>query len=299
MARPGTRPMSRSTTAAAGLPDLVRGLCDDAAVFPPGLTPLPQAIATYLDRAGSWYHDLAGPLVVAADALAAMEGLLPRDRTLPVSITVPAGPAHIGEVIARAASLPVQLASLEVVLPPAAAVPDALDEIAAALPGADPRVYVEVPRDDRAATLIAALQAYGFRAKLRTGGVRADLYPGEAELAASVTALVVAGLRFKATAGLHHAIRNTDPRTGFEQHGFLNLLLATEALLAGGTEQDARQLLAAREGRHVAARVLALADTRIAATRATFSSFGTCSVTEPLEELISLGLLTPPASATM
>jgi len=29
---------------------------------------------------------------------------------------------------------------------------------------------------------------------------------------------------FKSTAGLHHAPRNADPPTGFEQHGFRNLL---------------------------------------------------------------------------
>jgi hypothetical protein len=153
-----------------------------------------------------------------------------------------------------------------------------------------------VPRDDQAATVIATLPRYGFRAKLRTGGVRAEFYPDEAELAASIAALVAAGLKFKATAGLHHAVRNTDPRTGFEQHGFLNLLLATEALLGGGTEQDARQLLAMREGRDVAVQVLALGDARVAAARAAFSSFGTCSITEPLEDLVRLGLLAAPAA---
>lgn len=288
--------MSRSMTRAAGLPGLVSGLCDDAAVFPPGLAPLNRAVAAYLDRTGSWYGDLVGPLVVPGEALAAMEGLLPRSRTLPVSVTVPAGPAHVGEIIARAASLPLQLASLEVALPAAATVPAAFDEIAAALTSATPKVYIEVPRDDRAATIIAALPAHGFRAKLRTGGVRAELYPDEAELAASVAALATAGLTFKATAGLHHAVRNTDPQTGFEQHGFLNLLLATEALLSGGTEQDAQQLLASRDGRDIAARVLALGDARVAAARAAFSSFGTCSVAEPLEDLISLGLLTAPVT---
>jgi len=129
--RPGPRPVSGPVTRVTRLPDLVTGLCDDAAMFPPGLAPLDRAVAAYLDRAGSWYRDLAGPLVVAAGTLAAMEGMLPRGGTLPVSVTVPAGPAHIGEVIARAASLPVQLASLEVVLPAAAAVPGAPGEITA------------------------------------------------------------------------------------------------------------------------------------------------------------------------
>ena len=35
------------------LPDAWRGLVDDAAVFPPGDAPLPDALAAYVDRAGT------------------------------------------------------------------------------------------------------------------------------------------------------------------------------------------------------------------------------------------------------
>ena len=114
----------------------------------------------------------------------------------------------------------------------------------------------------------------------------------DAELAAEVSAAVAAGVPFKATAGLHHAVRNTDPETGFVQHGFLNLLLATDALLAGGSELDAQGLLAERDGTIVAERVLAVDAAAVERTRRAFTSFGTCSVTEPLAELIELGIVT-------
>ena len=39
----------------------------------------------------------------------------------------------------------------------------------------------------------------------------------------------------KATAGLHHAVRNTDAATGFEQHGFLNIIAAAEIGFVVGT----------------------------------------------------------------
>ncbi|HEX9356341.1 MAG TPA: hypothetical protein VF933_21305, partial [Streptosporangiaceae bacterium] len=126
----------------------------------------------------------------------------------------------------------------------------------------------------------------------RTGGVRADLYPSESELASAVLAAVRAGVPFKATAGLHHAVRNTDPQTGFEQHGFLNLILATDAAAAGASEPDLVRLLAQRHAARVAERVHALGAERTALARTLFTSFGTCSIAEPRSELIGLGLLT-------
>jgi hypothetical protein len=110
------------------------------------------------------------------------------------------------------------------------------------------------------------------------------------ELAAAVVALTRAGLPFKATAGLHHAVRNTDPQTGFEQHGFLNLLTAVDAALAGADEARVERLLAERDPERVAAQARA-AGARASSVRGQFRSFGTCSITEPLEELVVLGLL--------
>src|SRR5690606_25472240 len=97
----------------------------------------------------------------------------------------------------------------------------------------------------------------------------------------------------KATAGLHHAVRTTDPETGFHQHGFLNLLLATDAALNGRPVADLVAVLADRDAPAVADRVADLGDARTAAARALFLSFGTCSITEPVAELTDLGLLRP------
>src|SRR6185436_10197497 len=48
---------------------LFRALFDDAAVFPPGLTPLPQAVTDHLARQSSSYADLVGPLLLPASAI--------------------------------------------------------------------------------------------------------------------------------------------------------------------------------------------------------------------------------------
>ena len=152
-------------------------------------------------------------------------------------------------------------------------------------------VFVEIPRDERRPEIIAALPGTRYKAKFRTGGVKAELYPDEAELAAAIKAVVDARVPYKATAGLHHAIRNTDPQTGFEQHGFLNLLLATEAALNGAEEAELIRRLADRDGAAIAERVAALDPDQVTAVRAAFRSFGTCSISDPLTELVELGLL--------
>lgn len=271
------------------IPALFAGLCDDAAVFPPGLAPLPDAVAAHDEYVSSWYAGLVGPLVVAATALDELaEVLAERDGPLPIAVTLPGGPGRLDGVLKAVGDLPVELEALEI------AVPDGMgpNEVVAALSAATAPVFVEIPRDERRVPLLDALAGTGHRAKFRTGGVRADLYPDEAELAAAVRAAVGARVPFKATAGLHHALRNTDPATGFEQHGFLNLLLATDAVLHADGDPEA--LLAERDGAVVAARLTGLSADRVAAVRAGFTSFGTCSITDPLSELAGLGLLEPP-----
>ncbi|GIE99421.1 hypothetical protein [Paractinoplanes rishiriensis] len=270
------------------VPAVVAGLCDDAAVFPPGLTPLPDAVRAYRDRQGTWYADLVGPLVLTAAALPELAPLLTADDPpLPVSVTLPDGPAGLPGVLAGASALPIELRSVEVAVPEGVAPGELADRLAGA---GSLEVYVEVPRDHRRLPLIEAI-AGRYRAKFRTGGVRADLHPGEAELAGAIAAVVAAGVPFKATAGLHHAVRNTDPVTGFEQHGFLNLLLATDSLAGGGSESDARALLAERRAATVAGLIGDLGEARVRRARSAFTSFGTCSITDPLKELVDMGVV--------
>ncbi|MEU5870889.1 hypothetical protein AB0A73_04930 [Glycomyces sp. NPDC047369] len=281
--------------AAPVIPVLAAGFFDDAAVFPPGNAPLALAVRAYGARRRVWYAGLVGPLVLPAAALPRLAPLLPAgDPVLPLAVTFPDGPAGVPAALGNASLLPVEVRSIEVAVPEGAEPETFLADLDAALEDApDLEVFVEVPRDGRRLPLIAAIP-HGYKAKFRTGGVRAELYPGEDELAEGVAAAVAAGLPFKATAGLHHAVRNTDAADGFEQHGFLNLLLATDALLHGGTEIDARALLAERDGDTVADLVADLTEARVRQARAAFTSFGTCSVTEPLDELIGLGLVSSP-----
>ena len=129
------------------------------------------------------------------------------------------------------------------------------------------------------------LAAREVRLKFRTGGVTADGFPTPDELAACITASLDRELAFKCTAGLHRAVRHTDEETGLEHHGFLNVLRATRAALDG---DDATAVLSETDP----ARLLdGLDPTEMARTRRWFTSFGSCSVLEPHDDLVELGLL--------
>lgn len=274
------------------VPDFAKSLCDDAAVFPPGLTPLPEAVAAHARYAASPYAELVGPLVLAAPALAELGVLLEPGERLDLSVSAPNGPRQLPAVFAAAESLPVRLQALEVAVPAGQAPAEFFAELDRACAAADDvAVFVEVPRDERRPEVIANCASTLYQAKFRTGGVKAELYPDEAELAAAIRAVVDARVPFKATAGLHHAIRNTDPNTGFEQHGYLNLLLATDAAVDFADETEIAAVLAERDERKIAERVSNLDSARVAAARERFLSFGTCSIIEPLTEMIDLGLV--------
>ncbi len=277
------------------VPELFAGLCDNAAVFPPGNMSLAQAVPAHVRHIRSAHAGLVGPLVVAAKDLDRLVEVLaglpeePGDFELDQAVTVPL--LHLTDGAVDAGRVPAAPARvLEVALSEETRPGDVVLALDSALAGqGGVTVFVEVPRDGRRDELLAALAGTSYLAKFRTGGVRADLHPDEKELAASVLTAVQAGVPFKATAGLHHAVRNTDPVTAFEQHGFLNLLTATGAALDGADEVELVALLADRDPARVTERVRALAPQ----VRGVFRSFGTCSIAEPVEELAALGLLQP------
>lgn len=270
---------------------LFAGLCDDAAIFPPGNLPLQEAVPAHLRHRAAIHGSVVGPLVVAQADLPELTSLTGGlvERSLELAVTSPL--SAVDGVPARVDQIPATwLTSVEVSLPTDASTADlmpALEEFRRAHP--DLVVWVEVPRDHRRDPVLQLLPGIGCLAKFRTGGVRPDLYPDETELASSVKAAVGAGVPFKATAGLHHAVRNTDPDTGFEQHGFLNLLVATSAATSGADRDTVATLLADRDGNRIAERVRGIPTS----AREWFRSFGTCSITDPLTELAQLDLLSP------
>lgn len=277
---------------------LLKGLCDDAALFPPGNAPLEVAVPAHLVHERSEHAALVGPFVFPAPRLGELPAIVAeQDGVLELSLTVPGGTDAVPAALEQLRAIDgVKLVAMEIAVPEGQT-PDALfaalDEIASAAPGVD--IFVEIPRDDRRPGILSRMAGTPYAAKFRTGGVFAAAYPDEAELAAAISTVVGAGVRFKATAGLHHAVRNTDPETGFEQHGFLNLMLAAHRAAGGASVDEIASTLADRDGKRLAGELDGLSPEAVDALRASFLSFGTCSISDPLTELVGLGLV-PSAS---
>jgi hypothetical protein len=169
------------------------------------------------------------------------------------------------------------------------------------------QAYLEIPIDRDPSTLIATVGRTGARAKVRSGGVTRDAFPATADLVRFVQACARAGVPFKATAGLHHPLRAQyrltyapDSPTA-PMFGFLNLFLAAALLGAGLTASQAARALEEEspatlqfDGGEISWRGHRLRIDLLSRTRQELIvSFGSCSFTEPIEELHALGLLEP------
>jgi len=160
-------------------------------------------------------------------------------------------------------------------------------------------VFVEVNVSADLDAIAAELNRIGAAAKIRTGGVVATAFPESRHVLRFLRACQNAGIRFKATAGLHHAVRGEYrltyepvPPTGV-MFGFLNVALAAALLWFGRGDET---VLAALEERSPDSIELTDAGVSWRDERLTiaqldevrsefFVGFGSCSFREPMAEI--------------
>ncbi len=137
-------------------------------------------------------------------------------------------------------------------------------------------------------------------AKIRCGGLEVADFPSPEQVATFISLAAQPGVPFKATAGLHHPLRHWDCVPGVKRHGFLNLAGASVFAQALGleipelTEVISEEDPEAFELTDVAFRwrhqAVTAAD--IQRTRTGFMlGYGSCSFTEPVNDLVELGML--------
>lgn len=275
-------------------PPLFARLVDDAGLFPPEELAMPAALARHLadDAAGHPVH--TGRFLCPASRLPELQAALGAADTVRIGLIGALDRDALGPALARVAADPrLVLAAVEGPLGDdlsgLAEVPDGVPVHLEVPPAGDPAV-------DPAALDAAALDAAaatGRALKVRCGGLRAELFPTAGRLGALVHGCVRRGVAFKATAGLHHAVAHTDPRTGFAHHGFLNLLLATHRAVDGGSPDNVAAVLRSRDRAALVEQARAVPPDRARAARRVFVGYGSCSTSEPVEDLRALGLLEP------
>ncbi len=273
-----------------------RGLVDDAAIFPPGDAPLAEAAAAHVERRSRPYGDLVGTFVARDTDLPALKA-----TPLALSVVVTGGAGAVAGVASLARKLHIAVEGVEVALRDPGDPVGAARRVAAAVDAARAEgqlddhvpVFVEIPADCASGAWLAAadeVAAREFRLKLRTGGLEAAAFPTAATLAGWIDAALDRETPFKCTAGLHRAVRHTGAAEsgGFEHHGFLNLLTATRLAFDGSPTDEVVEVLERRDGSALAAEA---AELDLAGARRWFTSFGSCSVDEPLDDLRQLGLV--------
>ncbi|MGA9355341.1 MAG: hypothetical protein WBV46_16740 [Terriglobales bacterium] len=296
---------------------LLSGLIDYAGLFPPASLGIAAAVANYDAYLSGEYSWMLGRFIVPvarleefqsalADLPAALESASSSSWGLSVlpGADVVADVSRIREFNDRLgvgnSTRRVRIESIEVRIASAVEI----EPLSALIP-AETEIYFEIPLTADVGDCIAAVADCGRRAKIRTGGETADKFPAAASVVEFMRLCAAKGVAFKATAGLHHPIRSAhrltyqaDSPTGM-MHGFLNVFLAAAFLRAGMDARLAADLV--NEQSASAFRVdsttvvwrenrLSLDD--ILAARRNFAiSFGSCSFTEPVEDLRGLCLL--------
>ena len=236
---------------------LLSRLIDHAPLFPPASLDLPDALAEDIRARESQASFMLARFVCPASRLGELPDM---GRGVSVVLDAPLEPRDDVEAVEIA-------------------IPDDLAQLA----GLAAEAYVEVRLDDGLAERLDEIAGHGLRAKVRCGGASV---PSEDELGGFLRACGEREIAFKATAGLHHAVR----RDG--EHGFLNLLAAVvfgegEDALA---ETDPEAFVLDVE-RFAWRERTAQADEVAHARRERLPSIGSCSFFEPVAELEQLGAL--------
>jgi hypothetical protein len=272
---------------------LFRALFDDAAVFPPGLAPLSQAVADHVARQSSSYADLIGPLLLPASAIA---DFLRLERPRQVDVALIGRPGTDLALVAEARSRLVECPAVTLTGVEIGWSPDWHQAL-----GWNTSLSIELPRGAEQEHALSELQRHAaepnpVQAKLRTGSTPQTSAPTPTELATFIRAAVDHDLGFKLTGGLHHAISATTSShttAGVQdQIGFLNVIAATRWALAHGAEvPEMDSLLSQRDPVPILDIITRMSDADASVVRAFFTAYGCCGVMDPIGDLTSLGLI--------
>lgn len=296
---------------------LLEGIVDYAGLFPPAALTMSAAVRNFAHYRASGAGWMLGRFICPANQLEAFsekaDPLLPRDAgAIPWRLSATASGDLSADMQAIAAfnerhrvcfdecgakvdAYEVKAASVQEIMTLHQRLPAALE------------TYMELPLNGDLDALMEALARTGRRAKIRTGGVVPEAFPAAPHIVRFLRALVTHDVPAKATAGLHHPLRGayrltyeTDAPT-CRMFGFLNMLLAAAAIVNGGTDEEAVQMLEESNETTIMFSETQLSwqgpDGLVTFNRPLLQqvrerillSVGSCSFTEPVDESRALG----------
>jgi hypothetical protein len=311
-----TQTIRNSADAVDAAAVLLRDLIDYAGLFPPASLAMASSVVNYDSYSRSEWSWILGRLVIPVTRLAEFEEAfagLPAPTpgtgftTWRLSVLLGSDPvadvARIREFNARTTSSSSGRRAVVESVEVKVAGPAEVKRLSGIVP-AELATYFEIPLSS-CAECIATVAGCGRGAKIRMGGETADKFPAPENVVEFIRLCAAANVPFKATAGLHHPLRSVhrftyqpDSPSGI-MHGFVNVFLAAAFLRAGMETELAVQLLdeQSADAFHfdldgVGWRRHRLSQLEIAAARGSFAvSFGSCSFTEPIDDLRVLYLV--------
>jgi hypothetical protein len=321
--------MAQSTTSTP-LPEaakaLTQGLIDYAGLFPPASLPMPEAIENFARYMRSGQAPMLGRLVCPAarlDELTRAGQMLMPGTFATSGYPEMAGdgePWRISAIVPHTSQTPLDdsleqirefnhrheaqdqgLAVVDAIETPLKEVADVdglLDTVPEQL-----AIAMEVPVAGDIRGYIAALAGTGAAAKIRCGGVTMEAMLPAEPIVKFIVACRTAGVPFKCTAGLHHALPgqyrltyDDNPPMGPMQ-GFVNTFVVAILIGARAIDEDtALELMAETNGQnfvlsdqHIGWKQHTVPVATAVEQRSRFAlSFGSCSFEEPTEELAGL-----------
>ncbi|MDY7091356.1 MAG: hypothetical protein SX243_00140 [Acidobacteriota bacterium] len=286
---------------------MLAGLIDYAGLFPPAQLPMQPSVDNYAAYRGGEDAWMLGRFVVPLARLEELEQAVEESSSAdgeepwPLSVLAPPDAAAAEALMRfdqRRDETGLTVSSLEIRV----ASPEEVERALQLMPE-EWELFFEAAAGEEFQPIVEALAGTRGRAKIRTGGVTAEAFPRPAEVQAFFAACRAAGIPFKATAGLHHPIcgryRLTyeDDSPCATMYGFANLFLAA-ALLHAGTlaPEDVSRLLVECDSMAFCfddegaqwhdARITTA---QLVEARQSFCrSYGSCSFTEPIDDLRGL-----------
>lgn len=312
--------MTNATLPVPALSMLLDGIIDYAGLYPPASLDMEPMVSSWVDGLASEHDWMLGRVIVPASRLDEFESVS-KDR-MPCgedeepwvlsSLLTPSTGSSLQEQVDRIQAFNEAHAGegnggavidvVELPGPDAAEIDRTLDQLPEEV-----FPFFELPADGDIRGMLAVLVGSDAGAKIRTGGMKPEMYPSPSQLSNFIVQCSLADVPFKATAGMHHPLVNHNEHVGARQFGFLTVFLAGVMANEGEESTEAIESMLLRtslEGIEFSGEGIqvdgvqygldAIEDSRIAFCL----SFGSCSIDEPVEDLVGLGLLPAMKGAT-